>query len=78
MEAPMRLNRRHAAAGHTALLALMAAGWFLAACSDLPVNEEVRQHCANVPADHRRSCEDQEYARIYAQERYQNRRIAYP
>jgi len=59
-------------------LALMAAGWLLAACGDLPVNEQVRQHCANVPADQRQSCEDTEYARIYAQERYQNRRIAYP
>jgi len=61
-----------------ALLALMAAGPLFAGCSDLPVNEQVRQHCATVPAAERQSCEDAEYARIYAQERYQNRRIAYP
>jgi hypothetical protein len=79
MEARMRISRRHApAAGRTALLALMAAGSVLAACSDLPVNEQVRQRCANVPADQRQACEDAEYQRLYAIEKAQNRRIAYP
>ena len=65
-------------AGRRALLAVAAAGSVLCACTDLPVNDQVQQHCAKVPADQKQSCEDAEYARIYAQERYQNRRIAYP
>lgn len=65
-------------AGRMVLLAAVAAGSVLAACTDLPVNEQVAQHCANVPAGQKQSCADAEYARIYAQERTQNRRISYP
>jgi hypothetical protein len=57
------------------LLATATAAVLLAACSDLPYNEEVRQKCANVPADQKQSCEDAEYKRLYEIERYRNRRI---
>ncbi|HTY70086.1 MAG TPA: hypothetical protein VMH36_25750 [Alphaproteobacteria bacterium] len=53
----------------------LAAGSLVSGCSDLPYNEEVRQKCANVPADQKQSCEDAEYKRLYEIERYRNRRI---
>jgi len=57
------------------LLATITAAVLLAGCSELPYNEEVRQKCANVPADQKQSCEDAEYKRLYEIERYRNRRI---
>jgi hypothetical protein len=74
----MSCRQRFVGSFRLAVFGIATTGSLLAGCSELPVNEQVRQHCANVPAAERQSCEDAEYARIYAQERYQNRRIAYP
>ena len=38
-----------------------------------PLVEKIRAECANAPD--RQKCEDDAYARAYAEERYRNRRI---
>ncbi len=60
------------------LLGAATATALLAGCENLPMVRQVREHCANVPEPERQACEDAEYARLYAIERYRNRRIAYP
>jgi hypothetical protein len=63
----------------TALLALMTAGVTLgplvAGC-DNDFTRGVQQKCANAPDV--KACEDAEYQRLYAIEKAQNKRIAYP
>ena len=65
--------------GRMAVLALMAAGVtagsLVAGCEN-DFTQGVHQKCANAPDV--KACEDAEYQRLYAIEKAQNKRIAYP
>ena len=68
----MKLSRSALLAVTTAGL---AGGWLLAGC-DNEFTRGVHQKCANAPDVP--ACEQAEYDRLYAIEKAQNKRIAYP
>jgi len=53
-------------------VAIALVGFLVLGCTP-PLVEQIRAQCANAPD--RQKCEDDAYARAYAEERYRNRRI---